>query len=91
MLRSTLRAQRVTAHRRAQLATQHTSRRILSTDITRAAQDEIASLIARSRAAQAEIADYTQEQVDDLITAMVFSVCQEDTAKIGTRRPLFCR
>ncbi len=39
-------------------------------------------LVARARAAQQQIADYSQEQVDDLITAMVWSVCQEDTAKM---------
>jgi sulfoacetaldehyde dehydrogenase len=80
MLRS---IRRVTPRHRAVLAcAQHASRRLLSTDIAAAAQEEVADLIARSRAAQAEIADYTQEQVDDLITAMVYSVCQEDTAKM---------
>lgn len=43
--------------------------------------DYIPSLIARSRAAQEQIADYTQEQVDDLITALVWSVAEESTAK----------
>ena len=43
---------------------------------------EVAGLIARARAAQEQINDYTQEQVDDLITAMVWSVAQEDTAKM---------
>ena len=33
--------------------------------------DEIAAMMARARAAQEAIADYTQEQVDQLITAMV--------------------
>lgn len=42
---------------------------------------EVAALIARSRAAQAQIADYTQEQVDALIRAMVWSVAREDRAK----------
>ena len=51
-------------------------------DVEAAAKSEVAALIARSRAAQAEIEHYTQEQVDDLITAMVYSVCQEDTAKM---------
>jgi sulfoacetaldehyde dehydrogenase len=45
------------------------------------AADEIASLVTRSRAAQAQIAHYSQAQVDDLITAMVWSVCNEATAK----------
>lgn len=43
---------------------------------------EIAELVARSRAAQAQIEGYSQEQVDDLITAMVWAVAQEDTAKM---------
>lgn len=38
--------------------------------------DEIAALVARSRAAQEQIANYTQEQVDALIRAMVWSVCK---------------
>ena len=44
-------------------------------------QEEVASLVARARAAQEQIANYSQEQVDDLITAMVWAVCQEETAK----------
>lgn len=43
---------------------------------------EIAALVARSRAAQAQIADYSQEQVDNLIRAMVWAVAKEDTAKM---------
>ncbi len=42
---------------------------------------EIAGLVARSRAAQAQIEHYTQEQVDALIRAMVWSVAREDVAK----------
>ena len=42
---------------------------------------EIAALVARSRAAQEQIADYTQEQVDNLIRAMVWSVCKPGTAE----------
>lgn len=49
---------------------------------TSPAAEEIAALVARSRAAQAQIAHYSQEQVDDLITAMVWSVCEENTAKM---------
>ncbi len=41
----------------------------------------VQSLIARSRAAQAQIADYSQEQVDELITAMVWSVARQDVAE----------
>jgi sulfoacetaldehyde dehydrogenase len=42
---------------------------------------EIAVLIARSRAAQEQIADYTQEQVDRLIRGMVWAVAKEATAE----------
>ncbi|MFA7585738.1 MAG: aldehyde dehydrogenase family protein, partial [Novosphingobium sp.] len=42
---------------------------------------EIAELIARSRAAQAQIADYTQEQVDRLIRGMVWAVAKEATSE----------
>ncbi len=42
---------------------------------------EIATLVARSRKAQAQIAHYTQEQVNELITAMVYSVAREDRAE----------
>ncbi len=42
---------------------------------------EIAEMISRARAAQAEIADYTQEQVDEMITAMVYSVAREDRSE----------
>ena len=34
---------------------------------------EVEALIERARVAQAAIADYTQEQVDELIKAMVWS------------------
>ncbi len=43
--------------------------------------EEIALLVARSRAAQEQIANYTQEQVDRLIRAMVWAVAREDVAK----------
>ncbi len=46
-----------------------------------AAALEVEALIARSRAAQAAIAHYTQEQVDELITAMVWSVARPDVAE----------
>ncbi len=42
---------------------------------------EIAEMMARARAAQEQIADYTQEQVDELITAMVYSVAREDRSE----------
>ncbi|MEL7400905.1 MAG: aldehyde dehydrogenase, partial [Pseudomonadota bacterium] len=42
---------------------------------------EIAAMMERARAAQAQIADYTQEQVDELIKAMVWSCCQPGVAE----------
>ena len=42
--------------------------------------EEIAGLVARSRAAQEQIANYTQEQVNALIRAMVWAVAREDVA-----------
>ncbi len=44
-------------------------------------QQEIAQMMARARAAQEQIANYTQEQVDELITAMVYSVAREDRSE----------
>ncbi len=43
---------------------------------------EIAEIIARSRAAQAQIADATQEQVDLWIRGMVWAVAKESTAEM---------
>ncbi len=43
---------------------------------------EVAALVARSRAAQAEIANYTQAQVDRLIRGMVWAVANESTAEM---------
>jgi sulfoacetaldehyde dehydrogenase len=42
---------------------------------------EIAALVARSRAAQERIENYTQEQVDELIRAMVWSVARPGIAE----------
>lgn len=42
---------------------------------------EIKALVARSRAAQAQIENYTQEQVDELIRAMVWSVARPGVAE----------
>lgn len=42
---------------------------------------EVATLVARSRAAQAQIENYTQEQVDRLIRGMVYAVAKESVAK----------
>ena len=43
---------------------------------------EIAELIARSRAAQAQIENATQEQVDRWIRGMVYAVAKEETAEM---------
>ena len=45
------------------------------------AREEIAAMMERARAAQAQIADYTQEQVDELITGMVWAVAREDRSE----------
>ena len=45
------------------------------------ARREMEATIARSRAAQEEIAHYTQEQVNALISAMVYAVSREDRAE----------
>ena len=44
-------------------------------------QQEMAAMIERSRKAQEQIAHYTQEQVDELIRAMVYAVAREDRAE----------
>ena len=46
-----------------------------------AAQQQVAAMMTRARAAQQEIANYTQEQVDELITAMVWAVAREDRSE----------
>ena len=46
-----------------------------------AARAEIAAMMERARAAQAQIADYSQQQVDELITAMVWAVAREDRSE----------
>jgi sulfoacetaldehyde dehydrogenase len=45
------------------------------------AEVEITSLMERSRAAQAQIENYTQEQVDELIRAMVWAVAKPGVAE----------
>ena len=44
-------------------------------------QEQMAALIERSRKAQAQIADYSQQQVDELITAMVYVVAREEISE----------
>ena len=55
--------------------------RIVAGDAAAEAAVEIAGLVARSRAAQAQIEHYTQEQVDALIRAMVWSVARPGVAE----------
>ena len=45
------------------------------------ASQEMAELIERSRKAQEQIANYSQEQVDELIRAVVYAVAKEDRAE----------
>lgn len=45
------------------------------------ASDEVAVVIARSRAAQAAIADWDQEQVDELVTAIGWAIVRQDHAE----------
>ena len=47
--------------------------------------EEIAALVARSRAAQAKIAHYTQAKVDGLIRAMVWAVAKPEVAEMIAR------
>jgi len=44
-------------------------------------QQEVKELVDRSRAAQAQIENYTQAQVDELIRAMVWAVAKPDMAE----------
>ena len=55
--------------------------RIFASDEAAAAAAEIAALVERSRAAQREIENYSQEQVDELIRAMVWSVARPGVAE----------
>ena len=45
------------------------------------ARETVAVMIERARAAQEQIADYNQEQVNQLITAMVWAVAREDRSE----------
>ena len=44
-------------------------------------QQEIATLVRKARAAQEAIASYTQEQVDELVTAVAWAVVRKDRAE----------
>ncbi|HLS98754.1 MAG: aldehyde dehydrogenase family protein [Porticoccaceae bacterium] len=52
----------------------------IQTSVNEAAE-YVQSLVARSRKAQAQIENYTQEQVDELITAMVWAVARPEVAE----------
>jgi sulfoacetaldehyde dehydrogenase len=43
--------------------------------------EEVDRIVSRARTAQAAIADYTQEQVDELVTALAWSVVRKDRAE----------
>lgn len=47
-----------------------------------AGDEDVAKLVERARVAQKQIENYTQEQVDDLITAMVYAIAKEPVAKM---------
>ncbi len=53
----------------------------MATQESNVAAAEVGELIARSRTAQAQIENYTQEQVDELIRAMVWSVARPGVAE----------
>jgi len=55
--------------------------RVFASDAAAEAAAEIAALVERSRAAQREIEHYSQEQVDALIRAMVWSVARPGVAE----------
>ncbi len=52
------------------------------------AAEAVAAIIARARAAQAQIENYTQEQVDELIRGMVWSCAQPGEAEKITKMKL---
>ncbi len=52
---------------------------VVSPEVT--PEEEVRALIERSRAAQQQIENYTQEQVDELIRAMVWSVARPGVAE----------
>ena len=50
-------------------------------EITAEEAQEVRQKIERARSAQQQIANYTQEQVDELIRGMVWSCCQPGVAE----------
>jgi sulfoacetaldehyde dehydrogenase len=47
--------------------------------------DEVTAVVGRARAAAAAIADYTQQQVDELVTAIAWAVVRPDNAEALAR------
>jgi sulfoacetaldehyde dehydrogenase len=47
--------------------------------------EEVAAIVARARAAAAAIADYTQQQVDELVTAIAWAVVRPENAQALAR------
>jgi sulfoacetaldehyde dehydrogenase len=52
----------------------------------RQVHDEVATVVARARAAARAIEDYTQEQVDELVTAVAWAVVRKDHAEALARQ-----
>lgn len=48
---------------------------------TKPEQDEIDIYVQKARSAQKEIADYTQDQVDELVTAVCWAIVRQDRAE----------
>jgi sulfoacetaldehyde dehydrogenase len=48
---------------------------------TKSEHDEIAIYVQKARSAQKEIADYTQDQVDELVTAVCWAIVRQDRAE----------
>ena len=48
---------------------------------TKPEHDEIAIYVQKARSAQKEIADYTQDQVDELVTAVCWAIVRQDRAE----------
>ncbi len=46
-----------------------------------AMSDDVPSMVTRARIAQGAIADYSQEQVDELVTAVAWAVARKDRAE----------
>ena len=60
--------------RRSIIGRSFASKKAVTSEDERLAQEDIGGLIKRATAAQVAISDYSQEQVDTMIKAMVWSV-----------------